>query len=163
MTGQAQKKLYIDTTIPLEDQIAFLRQRIVNFQLDAYEVLKAEKGEEGVELFKEILHHGFKRVGAMAKGGKFQDIAAFAIQEEHVSGIESAIDSADGEAMEWSVYSCLILDGCRQRGAGPDFCEALEAVIIEENRELLGEFAEPSRMCRGDAKCRFVLKNTLGR
>ncbi len=49
-----KRKIYIDPNIPMEQQIAFLRQGSLNFQFTVLEVLKEKFGDEGVNIFKTI-------------------------------------------------------------------------------------------------------------
>jgi len=163
MTTLDNQDVYIDYDIPLERQIAFLRGRLVSFQLDVFEVLNKELGNQGVEIFRAILRHGYERVGGMVEGVSFKDLAEFALVEEHMSGLQSEIESIDENEFKWSVSKCPIWQGCQQRGMDNTFCDVLEETIIEENSKILGEFREPERMCHGDSKCTFVLKNSYGK
>ena len=66
-----EREIFIDPDIPVEQQIAFLRQHAISFKLDVFEVLKEKLGSEGIEIFKEILRRGYKRVIEMTKGLDF--------------------------------------------------------------------------------------------
>ena len=56
--NEKEKNIYIDTDIPMEQQIAFLRQSTITFQFNTFEVLKEKLGSEGIEIFKDIVRKG---------------------------------------------------------------------------------------------------------
>ena len=63
-----EKNIYIDTHIPLEQQIAFLRQSVINLKINTFEVLKDKLGSEGIEIFKTIVRNGIRQAIDKHKG-----------------------------------------------------------------------------------------------
>jgi len=69
-----QKNIYIDPDIPIEQQIAFLRQSTLTFQFNTFQILKEKLGNEGVEIFKTILREGTRQGIDKIKDKSFEDI-----------------------------------------------------------------------------------------
>ena len=152
-----------ETDFPLEQQVAFLRQNNINFRFDAFEVLKSMLGDKGIEIFKTILKRGYKRAIEMSEGQDFQTITTFMPITDRILGLEEKVDYSKVDEVQYSVTYCPYLEECKRREIDVEFCEILESVGIEEISKSIGEFTEPKRMCKGDAKCIFSIKNTLGR
>ena len=149
--------------IPAEQQVAFLQQHIVNFKLDVFEELKESLGSKGMDIFKKILERGNKRVNDMAKGLSFQTMSSFAGMSDRMFGLITEMDYVKPDEFQYSVTYCPFLEESKTRGLDNEFCHALEEVTTEAVTRELGEFTEPRRMCDGDSKCTFRMRNTLGR
>jgi hypothetical protein len=149
--------------IPAEQQIAFLQQHIVKFKLDVFEELRERLGSKGVDIFKKILARGNKRVNDMAKGMSFKIMSSFAGMSDRMFGLVTEMDYVKPAEFQYSVTYCPFLEECKARGLDNGFCHALEDVTTEAVTRELGEFTEPARMCDGDSKCTFKMRNTLGR
>ena len=152
-----------ENTIPAEQQIAFLQQHIVKFKLDVFEELKESLGSKGTDIFKKILERGNKRVNDMAKGLSFQTMSSFAGMSDRMFGLITELDYVKPDEFQYSVTYCPFLEECKARGLDNGFCHALEDVTTVAVTRELGEFTEPARMCDGDSKCTFRMRNTLGR
>ena len=158
-----QKNIYIDHNIPMEQQIAFLRQSGITFQFNTFEVLKEKLGSEGIEIFKDILRKGYGQIIENAKGKSFEEIAKVAGITERFFGFQTEQDYARPDELQYSITHCPYLEECKRRGIGVDFCNIIEEVETEEVSKNLGEVTEPTRMCWGDSKCTIKMKNTFGR
>jgi len=153
--------MFIDTDIPLEQQITFLRRHAVGARIDTYVVLKERLGDQGVELFREILRRGYAAIAAMAQSLDFQTIAAFAGYSDHMMGLPSKVDYIKEDAFQYSITRCPYLDACRERGLDASFCHVFEEVYISVVNKSIGELTEPERLCDGDGRCVFTVRNTL--
>jgi hypothetical protein len=162
MISADEKDIYIDPDIPAEQQITFLRQHAITSKIDAFEVLK-DGGEEGVEVFKNILRKGYKRITEMTEGLDFQMLASLAGFSDKMMGLQTEMDYSNSDEFQYSISYCPYLEECKRRGLDMEFCHVFENVYMEEISKKLGEFTEPSRMCDGDKKCTFRMKNTFGR
>lgn len=148
---------------PLEQQVVFLRQNNINFRFDTFEVLKAILGDKGIEIFKTILKRGYKRAIEMSDGQDFQTVTSFMPVTDRILGLEEEVDYSKADEVQYSVTYCPYLEECKRRGIDAEFCEILESIGIEEISKSIGEFTEPQQMCKGDSKCIFRIRNTLGR
>ena len=158
-----KEKIYVDTNIPMEQQIAFLRQSGITFQFNTFEVLKEKLGSEGIEIFKTILRKGYGQIIEKAKEKSFEDIAKVAGITERIFGFQTEQDYTRPDELQYSITYCPYLEECKRRGIGVDFCNIIEEVETEEVSKNLGEVTEPTRMCWGDSKCTIKMKNTFGR
>ena len=162
MTSAQEKNIYIDPTIPLEQQIAFLRQSSLNFQFDVFEILREKFGNDGIEIFKTILRKGIRKGIDKYKGKNFEEIKKIAGLPDRIFGFQTEIDYTKPDEFQYSIIYCPYLEECKRRGLGMDFCNIVEEVEIEELSKSLGEMTEPTRMCHGDSKCTIKMRNTIG-
>ena len=158
-----QKNIYIDPDIPMEQQIAFLRQSALTFQFNSFQILKEKLGDEGVEIFKAILREGTKQGIDKIKDKIFEDIKKVAGVGDKILGLHLKQDYVKDDELQYSITYCPYLEESKRRGMDMDFCNIIEDIQIEELGKNLAELTEPSRMCRGDSKCIIKMKNTLGR
>jgi len=154
-------KIYIDPDIPVEQQIAFLRQGSLNFQFNAFEVLKEKFGNEGVEIFRTIWRETIKRGIDKIKDRSFEEIKKIAGLQDRIFGFKVEKDYVKPDEFQYSIIYCPYLEESKRRGIGMDVCNIIEEVEMEEVGKHLGEMTEPARMCRGDSKCTIRLRNTL--
>ena len=157
------KDIYIDQNIPLERQIASLRQSSIDFQFNAFEVLEEKLGNEGIEIFKDILRRGFRKAIDKYKDRSFEDIKKVAGIAERFLGFQTELDHVTDDEVQYSITLCPLLEESKLRGMDMNFCNIFEEVETEEVSQYLGEITEPSRMCQGDSKCTIRIKNTLGK
>ena len=162
MMNTSKKDIYIDPDIPMEQQIAFLRQSALNFQFNTFEVLKEKLGEEGVEIFKAIMRKGTSDGINKIKSKTFEEISKIAGIPDKIMGLHVEQDYAKPNEFQYSITYCPYLEESKRRGVGMDFCNIIEDIQIEEINKNLGEITEPSRMCWGDSKCTIRMRNTLG-
>jgi len=160
---EKEKDIYIDTNIPMEQQIAFLRQSTLTFQFNTFEVLKEKLGSNGIEIFKTILRKGYSQVIKKAKRKSFEEITKVAGITERFFGFRTEQDYTKPDEFQYSITYCPYLEECKRRGIGVDFCTIIEDVETEEVSKSLGKVTEPTRMCRGDNKCTIRMRNTFGR
>ena len=158
-----EKDLYIDLDIPAEQQIAFLRQHAVSSRIDDFVVLKEKLGSRGTEIFKDILRQSYKCVIEMTKGLDFQTLSSLAGFSDRMFGLQTKMDYNKPDEFQYSITSCPYLDESKSRGMDMEFCHIFENVYMEEITKNIGEFTEPDRMCNGDSKCSFRMRNTFGR
>ena len=158
-----QKNIYIDPDIPMEQQIAFLRQSAFTFQFNTFQILKEKLGDEGVEIFKAILREGTRQGIDKIKDKSFEDIKKVAGVADRILGLHLKQDYVKDNELQYSITYCPYLEESKRRGMDMDFCNIIEDIQIEELGKNLAELTEPSRMCRGDSKCIIKMKNTLGR
>ena len=158
-----EKKTYIDSGIPMEQQITFLRQSAVAFQINTFEVLKEKLGNEGIEIFRTILRKGTSEGIDKIKEKSFEEIAKVAGVPDRILGLQVKQDYTGPDEFQYSITYCPYLEESRRRGMEEYFCNILEDVQIEEVSKNLGEMIEPTRMCWGDNKCTIRMKNTLER
>jgi len=158
-----QKNIYIDPDIPMEQQIAFLRQSALTFQFNTFQILKEKLGDEGVEIFKAILREGTRQGIDKIKDKSFEDIKKVAGVADRILGLHLKQDYVKDNELQYSITYCPYLEESKRRGMDMDFCNIIEDIQIEELGKNLAELTEPSRMCRGDSKCIIKMKNTLGR
>ena len=76
--NEKAKNSYIDTDIPMEQQIVSLRQSALTFQFNTFEVLKEKLGSEGIEIFKDIVRKGTSEGIEQVKGKSFEEISQVA-------------------------------------------------------------------------------------
>jgi hypothetical protein len=157
------KNISTNPDMPAQQQLAFLRQHIVNFKLDVFEELEESLGGHGTEIFKKILGRGCKRVNHMTQGIDFQTMAGFAGMSDRMFGLITELDYIKPDEFQYSITYCPFLEESKARGLDNAFCHALEEVTTEAVTRELGEFTEPARMCDGDGKCTFRMRNTLAR
>ena len=158
-----QKNIYIDPDIPMEQQIAFLRQSALTFQFNSFQILKEKLGDEGVEIFKAILREGTRQGIDKIKDKSFEDIKKVAGVADRILGLHLKQDYVKDDELQYSITYCPYLEESKRRGMDMDCCNIIEDIQIEELGKNLAELTEPSRMCRGDSKCIIKMKNTLGR
>ena len=158
-----QKNIYIDPDIPMEQQIAFLRQSALTFQFNTFQILKEKLGDEGIEIFKAILREGTKQGIDKIKDKIFEDIKKVAGVGDKILGLHLKQDYVKDDELQYSITYCPYLEESKRRGMDMDFCNIIEDIQIEELGKNLAELTEPSRMCRGDSKCTIKMKNTLGK
>jgi len=158
-----QKNIYIDPGIPMEQQIAFLRQSALTFQFNTFQILQEKLGKEGVEIFKIILREGTRQGIDKIKDKSFEDIKKVARVADRILGLHLKQDYVEDNELQYSITYCPYLEESKRRGMDMDFCNIIEDIQIEELGKNLAELTEPSRMCRGDSKCIIKMKNTLGR
>ena len=157
------KDIYIDQSIPLEKQIAFLRQSFLNFQFDVFEVLKERFGQEGIEIFKAIFKKGYKKSIDKYKDKSFEEIKKVAGIPERFLGFQTEHDHIKSDEVQYSITLCPFLEESKRRRLDMEFCNTIEDVEMEEVSKNLGELIEPTRMCQGDDKCTIQIRNTLGK
>jgi hypothetical protein len=157
------KEIYVDPLIPVEQQIAFLRQAAINFKFTAYQALKDRLGNEGIEIFKsiwrQIVQQGLKTI----KEKNFEEIKRLAGLQDRVFGFHVEQDYAETDKFQYSITYCPYLETSNMLGINMDLCNLIEEVEMEEVSKNLGEMTEPTRMCHGDSKCIIRVRNTLGR
>jgi len=153
-------KIYIDPDIPVEQQIAFLRKSIFNFQCNVFEVLKEKLGNEGLEIFRTILRKRAREGLDKNKDMNFEDIKKFAGVPERILGYQSKQDYNKPDEFQFSVFYCPLLEESKRRGIGKEICEISEEVEMEEVSKRHGELTEPTRMCQGNSKCTIRMRNT---
>ena len=158
-----EKSPHIDPNIPMEKQIAFLRQSAISFQFNAFEVLKEKLGDEGVEIFKTILRKGTRQGIDGIKGKSFEELKKMAGILDRILGLHVKQDQTGPDELQYTITYCPYLEESKRRGMEMDFCNILEEIQIEEINKDLAEITEPERMCRGDSKCIVKMRNTLGR
>ena len=149
--------------MPLEQQVNFLRQSLVNFQVSTFEILKEKLGDNGVEIFKTILRPMYSKGVEMVKGLGFQEAAKFIGFSDRVMGFQMEMDYLKPDEFQYSITYCPFLEECKRRRIDMEFCNVLEDVGLDESSKTLGKVEEPTRMCWGDSKCTFKMSNTLGR
>jgi len=159
----SKKNIYIDPDVPMEQQIAFLRQSALSFQFNTFEVLKEKLGNEGIEIFKDIIRKGTSEGVKQIKDKTFEDIKKVAGVGDKILGLHLKQDYVKDDELQYSITYCPYLEESKRRGMDMDFCNIIEDIQIEELSKNLAELTEPSRMCRGDNKCTIKMKNTLGR
>ena len=159
----ANKEIYIDALIPVEQQIAFLRLAAINFKFNAYQVLKSKFGNEGIEIFKtiwrQIVQQGLKTL----KDKNFEEIKKLAGLQDRIFGFHVEQDYGKADEFQYSITYCPYLEASKLMETDMDFCNTIEDVEIEEVSKNLGEMTEPTRMCHGDSRCTIRIRNTLGR
>lgn len=163
MVNTKKKKIYIDSNIPLEHQIAFLRQSLINFQYNVFEVLKEKFGGEGMEVFKTIMRQRTRQGIDKTKGKSFEEIMNLAGLPDKMLGFQIKQDYTRKDEFQYSITFCPYFAESKKRGMDIEFCNILEEVEIEEVSSNLGKLTEPTRMCHGDDKCTIRIRNTLGK
>ena len=157
------KEIYVDPLIPVEQQIAFLRQAAINFKLTAYQALKDKFRNEGIDIFKsiwrQIVQQGLKTI----KEKNFEEIKKLAGLQDRIFGFHIEQDYLKTDEFQYSITHCPYLETSNMMGINMDLCNLIEEVEMEEVSKNLGEMTEPNRMCHGDSKCTIRVRNTLGR
>ena len=157
------KEIYVDPLIPVEQQIAFLRQAAINFKFTAYQALKDKFGNEGIDIFKsiwrQIVQQGLKTI----KEKNFEEIKKLAGLQDRIFGFHIEQDYLKTDEFQYSITHCPYLETSNMMGINMDLCNLIEEVEMEEVSKNLGEMTEPNRMCNGDSKCTIRVRNTLGR
>lgn len=156
-------EIFIDPDIPAEQQIGFLRRQVVSARLDTFEVLKAKLGDDGIEIFKDILRQSYKRIMAMAQGVDFETLSEMAGYQDRMLGLKTRKDYGTQDEFQYTITNCPYLEECRSRGLDAEFCHIFEDVYAAEVSRHLGQFSEPARMCDGDQECVFQMRNTFGK
>jgi len=155
--------IYIDSTIPLEQQIAFLRRSALAFQCNTYAVLKEKLGDKGIEIFKVIVRKGTQEGVEGIKGKSFEEITKIVGIPDKMLGLQIEQDYGTPNEFQYSITCCPYYEESKKRGMDREFCTIIEDVQIEEVSKHLGEMTESARMCRGDSKCTIKMRNTLGK
>jgi len=155
--------MHIDPEIPMEQQIAFLRQSGLAFQFNTFEILKEKLGNEGIEIFKDIIRKGTSEGIEHIKEKSFEEIAQVAGIPDKILGLQVKKDYIKPDEFQYSITYCPYLEESKRRNMGKDLCDIIEDVQIEEINKNLAEITEPIRMCWGDSKCTITMKNTFGR
>jgi len=158
-----KKDMHIDPEIPMEQQIAFLRQSGLVFQFNTFEILKEKLGNEGVEIFKDIIRKGTSEGIEHIKEKSFEEIAQVSGIPDKILGLDVKKDYIKPDEFQYSITYCPYLEESKRRNMGMDLCDIIEDVQLEEINKNLAEITEPIRMCRGDSKCTITMKNTFGR
>jgi hypothetical protein len=159
----ANKEIYIDALIPVEQQIAFLRLAAINFKFNAYQVLKSKFGNEGIEIFKTIWKLIVRQGMKTLKDKNFEEIKKLAGIQDRIFGFNVEQDYTKVDEFQYSITYCPYLEASKLMETDMDFCNTIEDVEIEEVSKNLGEMTEPTRMCHGDSRCTIRIRNTLGR
>ena len=159
----ANKEIYIDALIPVEQQIAFLRLAAINFKFNAYQVLKSKFGNEGIEIFKTIWKLIVRQGMKTLKDKNFEEIKKLAGLQDRIFGFHVEQDYTKADEFQYSITYCPYLEASKLMETDMDFCNTIEDVEIEEVSKNLGEMTEPTRMCHGDSRCTIRIRNTLGR
>jgi hypothetical protein len=157
------QQIYVDPAVPVEQQIAFLRQSFINFQCNVFEFLKDRFGNDGVEMFKAIIRQGTRKGIEKLKDKNFEGVKKVATIPDRILGLKIQQDYSTPDEFQYSITYCPYLEESKRRGLDMEFCNITEEVQIEEVSKSLGEMTEPTRMCRGDSKCTIRMRNTLGR
>jgi hypothetical protein len=155
------KETPIDSLIPVEQQIAFLRQAAINFKFTTYQALKGKFGDEGVEIFKSIWRQIVRQGLDKLKDKNFEEIKKLAGLQDRIFGFCVEPDYMNADEFQYSITYCPYLEACKQTGSDAEFCNIIEDVEMEEVSKRLGEMTEPTRMCHGDSKCTIRIRNTL--
>jgi len=163
MVNTTEKKIYVDSNIPLEHQIVFLRKSLINFQYSVFEILKEKFGSAGIEIFKTIMRQRARQGIDKIKDKSFEEIKNLAGLPDRILGFQITQDYIRNDEFQYSITFCPYFAESKRRGMSPEFCNILEEVEIEEVSRNLGELAEPTRMCQGDSKCTVRIRNTLGK
>ena len=157
------KAINADSVMPMEQQIGFLSQSLISFQVDTFEILREKLAGKGIEIFKTILRQTYKQAFTKVEGLDFQQLAKFMGISDGVMGFQMEMDYLKPDEFQYSITYCPYLEECKRKGLGMDFCNVLEEVGTEEINKNIGEATQPERMCNGDNKCTFRMRNTLGR
>lgn len=158
-----EKNIYIDSNIPLEQQIAFLRRSVINLKINVFEVLKEKLGNDGIEIFKTIVRNGIRQAIDKHKGKSFEEIKKMAGLTDRIFGYQTKHDYTKPDEFQYIITYCPYLEESKRRGIGMDFCNINEDIEIEEFSKNFGEITEPTQMCHGDSVCTIRMRNTLGR
>ena len=158
-----EKNIYIDPDIPVEQQIAFLRQSYINLQFNVFETLKEKFGSEGVEIFKTMWRQNVRKGIDRIKDKSFEEIKKFAGRQDRIFGFQVEKDYVKPDEFQYIITYCPYLEESKRRGIGMELGNIIEEVEMEEVSKHLGEMTEPARMCHGDSKCTIRVRNTLGR
>ena len=153
-------KIYIDSTIPLEQQIIFLRRSFINFQFNVFQILKEKLGDKGIEIFKAIVRKGTREGVEGIKGKSFEEITKIAGIPDRILGLQVEHDYTKPDEFQYSITYCPYHEESKRRGMGREFCTIIEDVQIEEVSKHLGKMTDTARMCRGDSKCTIKMRNT---
>jgi len=153
-------KIYIDSTIPLEQQIIFLRRSFINFQFNVFQILKEKLGDKGIEIFKAIVRKGTQQGVEGIKGKSFEEITKIAGIPDRILGLQVEQDYSTSDEFQYSITYCPYHEESKRRGMDREFCTIIEDVQIEEVSKHLGEMTDSVRMCRGDSKCTIKMRNT---
>ena len=78
---------------------------------------------------------------------------------DRMFGLQTEMDYKKPDEFQYSITYCPYLEESKQRGLNMEFCQIFEDVYIEEINKNVGEFTEPARMCDGNSKCTFKMKN----
>ncbi|MBW1825290.1 MAG: hypothetical protein JRI87_12200 [Deltaproteobacteria bacterium] len=148
----SKKNIYIDPDVPMEQQIAFLRQSALSFQFNTFEVLKEKLGNEGIEIFKDIIRKGTSEGVEQIKEKSFEEISKVAGIPDRILGLHVTKDYIRPDEFQYSITYCPYLEESKRRGMDMNFCNIIEDIQIEELNKNLAEVTEPIRMCRGDNK-----------
>ena len=159
----SKKNIYINPDVPMEQQIAFLRQSALSFQFNTFEVLKEKLGNEGIEIFKDIIRKGTSEGIETIKEKSFKEISKVAGIPDRILGLHVTNDYIRPDEFQYPITYCPYLEETKRRGMDMDLCNIIEDIQIEELNKNLAEVTEPIRMCWGDNKCTIKMKNTLGR
>ena len=90
-------------------------------------------------------------------------LASLAGFSDRMFGLQTEMDYNKPDEFQYSISYCPYLEESKRRGLDMEFCHIFEDVYIEEISKNVGEFIEPARMCNGDSKCTFRMRNTFGR
>ena len=162
MDNSAQQ-IYVDPAVPVEQQIAFLRQSFINFQCNVFEFLREKFGSDGVEMFRAIIRQGTRQGIEKLQDKSFEGVKKVATIPDRILGLKIQPEISSPDEFQYSITFCPYLEESKRRGLDMEFCNVTEEVQIEEVSRSLAEMTEPARMCRGDSKCIIRLRNTLGK
>ena len=133
-----EKKIFVHPDMPLEQQIAFLRQTLLSFQFNTYESLKEKLGNKGIEIFKAILRKGYRQSIDKYKEKSFAEIKKVA-EIERVFGFVTKQDYDKPDELQYSITYCPFLEESKRRGLDMEFCNIMEEVESEEVSRNLAE------------------------
>ena len=111
-----EKNIYIDTHIPLEQQIAFLRQSVINLKINTFEVLKDKLGSEGIEIFKTIVRNGIRQAIEKHKGKNFEDIKKLAGVTDRIFGYQTKHDYTKPDELQYLITYYPYLEEANKGG-----------------------------------------------
>ena len=163
MVVSEKKDVIIDKEIPIERQIEFLREGIVDRDLFTYKILKERLGEKGEDIYHSIQQNLMQKAlrGLGVKVG-FEELRQGAEIVDRILGYRIERDYDRPEEFQISLSNCPYLERAREYGLEKVVCKFICDWQAEQVSKTLCEMKILSKIGEGGEKCTFRFRNIIG-
>jgi len=161
MSTSTKKEIFIDREIPIEEQINFLRNCILERDLTVYTVLKDHLGEEGKKLYHSIKVNLMNK--ALEKIGQeeidFERVKQMAGIGDRILGYRLEKDYERDNEIQLSFKNCPYFEKAKEYGLEKEICDLICEFESQQLKERgIGQMDIISRIAQGADKCIFRLR-----
>lgn len=163
MVVSEKKDVIIDKEIPIESQIEFLREGIIDRDLFTYKILKERLGEEGDDLYHSIQQNLMqKAIANLGMKVGFEELRQGAEVVDRILGYKMERDYDKPKEFQISLTNCPYLERAGEYGLEKEVCKFICDWQAEQVSKTLCEMKILSKIGEGGEKCTIRFRNIIG-